>query len=220
MKLYYDPISTASRPVVMFAADHDLDLELETVELATGQHLGELYRRINPNGLVPYLVDEGFAMGEASAILKYLAETTDSPTYPRDIRARARVNEAMDWFNTHFHRDFCTFVVYMRVLAPDHLPEPAALDGLLRYGNAHAPRWLEVLDRHMIGERRFVCGDEVTLADYLGSAYVTLGELVDYDFSPYPNIGRWLAAMKARPCWAVANTGFEGWRAAIRMRAA
>src|SRR5688500_11017453 len=136
MKLYYDPISTACRPVMMFAADHGLGLDLELVDLMSGQNRSATYAAINPNQLVPWLVDGDLAIGEVSAILKYLADRTDSAAYPRDLRQRARINAAMDWFNTQFHRDFCDFVVYPQVLPPDHLPDADCLPGLMRFGRS------------------------------------------------------------------------------------
>src|SRR3712207_8882636 len=45
----------------------------------------------------------------------------------------------------------------------------------------------------------FVCGAGPTLADYLGAAYVTTGELIGFDFARWPNIERWLACMAWRP---------------------
>jgi glutathione S-transferase len=48
----------------------------------------------------------------------------------------------------------------------------------------------------------------VTIADYFGAAMLTLGEVIHLDYSAYPNIRRWLAAMKARPGWQRANEGF------------
>jgi glutathione S-transferase len=221
MKLYYDPVSTSCRPILMFAAEHDLKLDLELVELASGQTHEPAFRAVNPNGLLPYFVDGDLAIGEGSAILKYLAEKVASPSYPTEIRARARVNAAMDWFNTQFHREFCFLAVYLQVL-------PAVLFGaaaearpaFVRHSLDRSAHWLGVLDRHMIGARPFVCGTEITLADYLGAAYVTLGELVDFDFAPYANVRRWLATMKARLAWGEANAAFNGWCAALRAQAA
>jgi glutathione S-transferase len=210
MKLYYDPMSTTCRPITLFLLDEGVTVEHEVVELFAGQHRTEAYAAINPNQIVPYLVDGDFGLGEASTILKYLAEKTGSAAYPEGLRERARVNEAMDWFNTQLHRDLCTFLVYPQVLPPAHLP-PVELGGLTAFGLKGSQRWLDVLDRHMIGERDFVCGDQISLADYLGVAHVTLAELIGFDFSPWPNVVRWIAKMKARPGWAAANAGFNGW---------
>ncbi|MGZ3273772.1 MAG: glutathione S-transferase family protein [Caulobacteraceae bacterium] len=218
MKLYYDPMSTTCRPVTLFLLDQDIPVEHEVVELFAGQHHTPEYTRVNPNQIVPFLVDGDFGLGESSAILKYVAEKIGSPTYPAELKARARVNEAMDWFNTQLHRDLCIFLVYPQVLPPGHLPE-VDVGGLAAFGLAGTRRWLDVLDRHMIGENAYVCGDAITLADYLGVAHVTLAELIGFDFSPWPNVARWIATMKARPGWAAANAGFNGWIAS-RLQAA
>ena len=76
MKLYYHPVSTTSRPIMLFAAEAGIDLEYQVVDLMTGEHMGDAYAAINPNKQVPVLEDGNFRMTESSAILKYLAEKT------------------------------------------------------------------------------------------------------------------------------------------------
>lgn len=218
MKLYCDPVSTTSRPVMLFIAEHGLDVEFVHVDLMTGAHLDPDYLAINPNGLVPYLVDGDFGLGESSAILKYLAEKIGSPAYPAELKARARVNEALDWFNTQFHEYFCLFACYPRMGVP-HGVEPTLAQAMLAYGAAHAGRWLSILDREMLGERPYVCGREISLADYLGASFAMLGELGDFDLSPYPNVQAWLARMQARPHWATTYAAFHGMIAGLRGQA-
>ena len=41
------------------------------------------------------------------------------------------------------------------------------------------------------------------------ACYVTLGELIGFDLTPWPRVQRWIAAMKARPSWDAANGGFH-----------
>src|SRR5690606_15872076 len=119
MKLYMNPASNTSRPVILFIEENNLPVELEDVDLMTGAHLQEPYISINPNGLVPVLVDGDFTLTESSTILKYLADKYDIPTYPKDLKARAKVNELMDWFNTGFYRDYAYGVVYPQIF-PHH----------------------------------------------------------------------------------------------------
>lgn len=218
MKLYYDPQSTTCRAVMTFVADEAIDLDLQMISLMAGEHFSPEYLAVNPNGLVPFLVDGPLAIGECSAILKYLAETAGSPAYPETLVERTRVNAAMDWFNTHFHRDFCDFHVYPQILPADHLPA-GDLGPMIAYGEAASGRWLAVLDRQLEG-RSFVCGQEISLADYMGAAFLTLGELVGFDLAPWPNVARWIRTMKARPGWAPANAAFNGWLTALRSEAA
>jgi glutathione S-transferase len=215
MKLYCDPISTTSRPVMLFIAEHELDVECVHVDLMSGGNLDPAYLAINPNGIVPFLVDDDFRLGESSAILKYLADKVGSPAYPTELRARAKVNEALDWLNTQLHEYFCLFTVYPNFGIPHGL-DPAIAQGLIAFGEEHAPRWLKVLDEHMLGRRNFICGDQITLADYLGSSFVVLGEGAAFDLSPYPNIERWVARMKARPQWDKTYAGFYGFLSALR----
>ena len=64
MKLYCQPTSTSSRPVLMFAAEHHLPLKVEPVDLYSGAHLTEAFARLNPNRAVPVLVDEDLVLPE------------------------------------------------------------------------------------------------------------------------------------------------------------
>ncbi|MES2340639.1 MAG: glutathione S-transferase family protein [Pseudomonadota bacterium] len=214
MKLYCDPISTTSRPVMLFAAEAGIPLERVHVDLMTQANREAAYLAVNPNGVVPFLADGDFALGESSAILKYLADKVGSPAYPTELKARARVNEALDWFATNFHEYFCLFTVYPNFGIP-HGVDPDLAQAMVAFGTEHAPRWLTVLDRHMLGDRPFVCGGEISLADYLGSAFVTLGEASSFDFSPYPNIQAWIARMKALPSWDATYAGFNGFVSAL-----
>ncbi|HEY9218465.1 MAG TPA: glutathione S-transferase family protein [Phenylobacterium sp.] len=215
MKLYCDPISTTSRPVMMFIAEAGLPVELVHVDLMNGANFAPDYLAINPNGCVPYLVDGDFRLGESAAILKYLAESTGSPAYPAELRARAKVDEALAWFYTNFHEVYCAMAVYPNFGIPHGL-DPAVGQGLIAYGEQHAHRWLAVLDRHMLAGRPFVCGEQITLADYAGAAFVTLGEAAAFDLSAYSNITAWVARLKARPQWGAVYAGFNGMVSAIQ----
>ena len=198
MKLYCDPISTTSRPVMMFVHELGLDVEIVNVDLMSGGNQAPEYLALNPNGIVPFLVDGDLRLGESMAILKYLARKAGSDAYPSDPRAQAKVDEALSWFSTQFHEYFCLFVCYPHMGVPHGAP-PELMQAMLAFGGEHAPRWLKVLDGHMLAGQPYVCGDEITIADLLGLAFVLLGDLPEYDFSPYPNIQAWIARLKARP---------------------
>ena len=215
MKLYYHPASTTCRGIMLFAAEHDLELDFELVDLFAGAQLSPAFAAVNPNCAVPVLDDDGFRLTECSAILKYLADLTGSPSYPQTLQARARVNEAMDWFNTGLSHDLCYGAAYPQLLAHHRREDPAAQAETVRRGYERGAARLRVLDT-LLGRHggSFVCGKEISLADYLGSAYVTLAELIAFDFGPYPNVRRWLAAMRARPHWDEVNAAFHGWRSA------
>lgn len=216
MKLHHHPASTTSRAVMLFAAESGIAYEPVVVDLFTGEHLGEPYAALNPNRQVPVLEDGAFRLTECSAILKYLAERTGSPAYPADLKQRARINERMDWFNTQFCRDFAYGFVYPQIF-PTHKRPNAHAQGLtLGWHREKARQWLEVLDRHIIGpDQAYVCGNAITLADYLGAPLVALGEVARVDFGPYPNVRRWMAAMKSLRSWPAVFAAIDGYAASL-----
>ena len=211
MKLYYHPVSTVSRPIVLFAADNAIPLDFQVVDLMTGEHMHDKYAAINPSRLVPVLEDGDFRLTESSAILKYLAEKFDSPAYPKDLQKRARVNEMMDWLNTGFYRDFGYGLVYPQIFPHHHRRSDEAQAGAVEWGKEKSKFWLHVLDERLLGAgKKYLCGDEITIADYLGAGMVSLMEAINCNLGAYPNLARWYNTMKARPNWAKANEVFYG----------
>lgn len=202
MKLYYHPASTTSRPLVMFIEDNAIPAELQVVDLFSGEHLKQPYAQINPNCLVPVLEDGDFRLTESSAILKYLADTIDSPAYPKDLRQRARVNEMMDWINTQLNRELAYGVVYAQVFPSHRRPSEESQRVTVAWSQERAKRWLGVLDQELLGaDKVYLCGSRITIADYYGASFVHLAEVIGSDLSAYPNVKRWLDRMKARPTW-------------------
>jgi glutathione S-transferase len=194
---------------MLFAADSGLDIDFKLVDLFTGEHLKEAYAAINPNRQVPVLEDGDFRLTESSAILKYLADKAGSPAYPSDLRKRARVNEMMDWLNTGLYRDLGYGLIYPQVLPNHRRPDDKVQAGTLAWGRDKARGWLKILDESLLGPRNaYLCGDQITIADYLGAPMLQVGEVIRIDYSAYRNINRWLGNMKTRPSWAKVNEGF------------
>ena len=215
MKLYYQPASTASRPVLLFAAESGIDLDLKLVDIFKGEHLQPAYRALNPNALVPMLEDGDFRLTESSAILKYLADKIDSPLYPKGLQQRARVNERMDWFNTQLSRDYCFGLVFAQLLPHHKRRSDEAQAGAVQWGQERSKLWLQVLNDHSLGPgHNYVCGDAISIADYFGAGLLTLGEVIGCDFTAYPYVQGWLARIKALKSWKSVNATLDGVTAA------
>lgn len=214
MKLYMHPVSTVCRPIRLLAAEYNLPLEEETVDLAKGAHHSQAYAALNPNRAVPTLVDGDLTLTEGSAILKYLAEKYDLPVYPRnDIKQRARINAAMDWLNTGFYRDFGYNFVYPQIFPHHKRRSDEAHQATLEWGREQSKKWLGLLNDHWIGGKNYIVGDSITIADYFGSGLATIGELIGCELNAYPNICRWLSNMKKLKHWNEVNQVFEGFAA-------
>jgi glutathione S-transferase len=217
MKLYFHPVSTTSRTIMLFASEANIPLEYQVVDLMTGEHMQPAYLAINPNGLVPVLEDGDFRLTESSAILKYLADSVKSPAYPTTLRERARVNEAMDWINSNLYRDLGYGVAYPQLFPHHHRGDDALQAGTLAWAQGKTRAWLSTLDQSMIGPNKpFLCGQTPTIADYFGAPILTLGDLLRADFSQYPNLRRWLSNMKALPSWSKVNEAFDGFAHAVK----
>jgi glutathione S-transferase len=217
MKLYMHPVSMTSRPVRLFIAENKIDCDEEVVDLMKGAHHQEPYASLNPNRLVPMLIDGDLKLTESSAILKYLADKIGSPAYPKDLKQRAKVNEMMDWINTNFYRDWGYGLAYPQLFPHHKRRSDEAQAGAIEWGRNNSQNWLKLLNDHWIGpHKQYLCGDAITIADYFGAGIVTLGELIGCDFSPYPNAQRWLANIKKLPSWDKVNEHFYGLREAIK----
>jgi glutathione S-transferase len=217
MKLYMHPVSMTSRPVRLFIAENGLEVDEQVVDLMIGEHYQEPFATLNPNRLVPVLEDGDLRLTESSAILKYLADKIDSPLYPKDLRARAKVNEMMDWFNTNFYRDFGYGLAYPQ-LFPHHKRADAAMQqATVEWGRERAAIWLQVLNDHWLGDGRpYLTGDKITIADYFGVCLLTLGEVLGCDFAAYPNVARWVGRMKQLPSWPEVNEALYGFAEAVK----
>ena len=217
MKIYYHPASTTSRPVMLFAAENGIDADFELVDLFTGEHFKQPFEAINPNHLVPVLEDDGFRLTESSAILKYLADKIESPAYPKDLRQRARVNERMDWINTQVCRDFAYGYVYPQIFPMHKRPSAEVQAATLAWSRERAVGWMKVLDEHLIGPKNaYLCGNQMTIADYFGASFVTLVEVVRSDYAAYPNVQRWLGNMKRLKHWNRVNEAIDGFAASLK----
>jgi len=216
MKLYMHPVSMTSRPVRLYIAEKKIPCEEQLVDLMVGEHLKEPYSSLNPNKLVPVLEDDGLRLTESSAILKYLAEKNNLPEYPKDLKARAKVNELMDWFNTNFYRDFGYGMAYPQIFAHHKRPTDDVQSATIAWGSERARNWLGVLDKHWIGPNNYVCGKDITIADYFGVCLVTLGEILRVDYKPFPNVQRWIGNMKKLESWARINEQLYAFANAVK----
>lgn len=137
--------------------------------------------------------------------------------YPRDLRERAKVDEAIEWFYSNFYKDFGYGLVYPQLFPHHKRPDENLQAGTIAWGRDKARHWLNILDTDMIGsKKKFLCGNKVTIADYVGAELVTLGELIHCKFQDYPNVRRWIGNMKALDSWPEVHQVFDGYAASLR----
>lgn len=198
MKLHIVPGSPNSRKVE--AVIHHLGLRIDIVEhdLFAGDLRKPDYLGLNPNARVPTLEDGSFVLWESNSINQYLADKAgDERLFPRDPKGRADVARWQFWELVHFNRPFGTLAFETvakarRGLAPDTAAVSLAQADLAR----NAP----VLDAHMAG-RRYLLGEQVTLADYSMVMLESYRTLVPFDWSPYGQLNAYLDRMSRLEPW-------------------
>ena len=119
------------------------------------------YLALNPNGLVPTIVeDDGFSVWESNAIIRYLAKRYGAPGfYPEDARRAAIGEQWMDWQLNSLNDAFTPMFHGLVREAPERRNAES-----IEKSRANTQRHLAMLDRHLQGSR-FVAGDAFTVAD-------------------------------------------------------
>jgi glutathione S-transferase len=217
MKLYYHPASTTSRIVMLCAAEENVALEYQVVDLFTGEHMKPPYSAKNPSCLVPMIEDGDFRLTECATIIRYLVDQAGGASYPKETRMRAKVNEMIDWFNTNLYRDFAYGLVYPQTFPTHKRRSDEAQAATLEWGKEKSKGWLKILDENLIGPKKaYLMGDAITVADYLGGEMIGLGDLIRCNFSAYPNVERWMRNMKALKSWPKVNEVFYGFAGSLK----
>jgi len=216
MKLHFHPASTASRPVVLFCAEEKIAYEPVIVDILKGAHYEEPFVTLNPSKMVPVLEDGDLVLTESSAILKYVAEKAGSAAYPKDLKQRARVNERMDWFNTQQYREWGYHLIYPQVFPHHKRPSDESQKATVEWGRDKSEQWLQILNDHVLGKSKYLCGDSITIADYFGAEILSAGDLIGVSFKRFPNVDRWNAAMRALPSWKKVHETIDGFAASLK----
>jgi glutathione S-transferase len=199
MRLYHHPQSVNARRAVMTAIHLDAKVDLVFVDLAKGAQRDAAYLRLNPNGKVPVLDDDGFVLWESHAIMQYLADKTPEQTlYPTDIQTRADVNRWLFWSAHHFTPAVSVLnwenMVKKIIGAGD--PDPMAV----KRGEALVTDCAAILDAHLAG-KRWVLGEQFTLADYALAAPLMAAVPAKLPVTGFANLTQWFGRVRALDAW-------------------
>lgn len=199
MQLYYHPVSTCSRRVLMTAHHLGTKLDLVLVDLARGEHNSPEFLKLNPNHRVPVLEHDGFVLWESYAIMQYLADSTPKQTlYPIDPRARADVNRWLFWCGQDFMpgAGILNWENSIKAMIGIGPADPAEVARGERIISDAATR----LDDHL-ARTEWICNSGLSLADFAIAA-----PLADQDRAKFPvtelvNLQRWLKQVRSLDVW-------------------
>ncbi|XP_019724995.1 glutathione S-transferase theta-1a [Hippocampus comes] len=202
MELYLDLRSQPCRSVFMFAKLNAIPFDFKLVDLAKGEQYGEEFGKISPVRKVPVMKDGDFVLTESVAILQYLAEKHASRLpdhwYPADLRQRARVNEYLSWqqMNLRAHGS----KVFLLKVGRRHYPFNTSLSTSALYVRVFVEelsQTVDVLDKYFLGEKLFLCGASISLADLVAVAEIMQPVSSGVDvFSGRPKLSAWCERVK------------------------
>lgn len=221
LHLYHGAISNCSMRVRITLIEKGLDWESHHLDLKKKENISDDYFGINPNGLVPTLVDNGVVHIESNDIIDYLDETYADPPL------RAADNDAMmEWLHlaAAIHVPACKPYVYaykmgkqlkktaaeqekydalqkneeLKSFHAKHAGDKSFSTSDLDKAKAILGACFAKLEMTLEG-RTWIIGDQYTLADI---SWIPLHFVLDgcgYPFEKFPNISRWAASFREKP---------------------
>lgn len=166
-----------------------LEYKVHPVSLADDDQKHPDYLQLNPNGRIPTLVDNGFAIFESGAILIYLAEKTGH-LMPSDVKGRSEVIQWVMFQMGGIGPMMGQANVFFRALE-EKIPTAIA-----RYQN-ESRRLFKVLDTRL-ENRQWLTGD-FSMADIANWCWVRLFFWSGISLEGLDNLTRWMSEMEARP---------------------
>ena len=195
IKLYGIPISNNVNKVRYCLNSLAVEYELIPLNPMQGETQTESFLKINPIGKIPALEDNGFAIFESNAIIKYLAAKYNSALYPQDLKQRAIVDEWIDFVSIHIGNGI-TRVMFNRLMAP--MLGKEVDQNSLQTGLEFLAKYLPICD-HQLAKNKYLTGANFTLADINLLAVIDPCELIQVPLTSYPNLTKWRNNLKSQP---------------------
>ena len=192
MLTFYDaPVSGNTYKVRLLLKQLAIPHEAVRLDIMGGGVRTPEYRRINPFGRVPFIVEDGFGLAESNAILLYLAR--GSALLPADARSQALVQQWM-----FFEQNQVEMAIGLpRVWKKAGIEQPEAV---WEHYKPRAVASLKVLERHL-AQRKWFVGEAYSVADIALFAYTHLAPEAGHDLAKVPAVSAWLQRVREQPGW-------------------
>ncbi|MEE4271257.1 MAG: glutathione S-transferase family protein [Thermoanaerobaculales bacterium] len=204
MDYYYHPMSPNCRKVSALLEILGVEANYKFVDLAKGKHATPTYLAINPNGMVPALLDGKKTVLESNCILIHLAEKTGSELWSE--AKRLEILQWMFWEQSHFM--YATGILFFQKLLKPLLgkeTDEVRVDEAMAKFRRHA----QALDDHL-KERDWLVGDAMSLADLAVAANLTYAEATGMPMDEFPNVQRWYGTIEELDAWKATHPALAG----------
>jgi glutathione S-transferase len=192
--------TSRSRAVRSLWAAEEFGVAYEHVPTAVTEARSSEYLKVNPNGHIPAIDDNGVVLCESMAINLYLAEKSGKPPlWPASIADRGRAFQWSFWGMLECESHIIA-IFLNRFMRPEGERDEKAVAAA--YEALKKP--LKVLDEHLKG-RQYLLGSEFTVADLNVAGVLMLAPMAQVDLAPTANARAWLDRCLARPALAKAR---------------
>ena len=179
--------TSRSRSARSLWALEELGVPYEHLPMPTTEAKSAAHLKLNPNGHVPVLEDDGAVVWESMAINLYLAEKYGKNSlWPSDPAARADIYKWSFFAMTEVEPQLVTLLVNRVMAPPDQRNEKAAAAAVEAL---KAP--LNALEETLKG-REYLLGKNFTIADLNVAAVMSWIPMMKLDISSTPNVQAWL----------------------------
>lgn len=182
------------RKVVLAAQELGIAFERIDAGLSFGVVKTPEYLAKNPNALVPLVEDDRVQLWESNVIVRYLcARYSPDTLYPLALARRFDAERWMDWQQTTLNpAGRGAFMQWIRT------PEARRDPQVIAQSVAATEGLLAMLDDHL-ANRRFMTGDELTMADIPIACEIHRWVKLPQPRTARPHLDRWYEAMRVRP---------------------
>jgi len=192
------------RKVLWTCEELNLDIQREDWGAGFTSTDSEHFLALNPNGLVPVLIDDDFVLWESNTIIRYLAvEYGDGAIYPANPRTRARIDQWIDWQASDLNRSWSYAFMALVRLSSAHSDPMATAASLKEW-----TRYMAVLEGQLTKTGAFVAGADFTLADIPIGLSLNRWYATPFVHPQFPSVSRYFETLKTRP--AFLRHGFNG----------
>lgn len=197
LKLYG---TSKSRSARCLWALEELGLKYEQIPVEVAKAKSPEHLRLNPNGHVPVLDDDGQIFWESMAINLYLAgKYGKPPLWPASHEDRGHAVQWSFWGMTEAEPHLITILRNRMLLPPEQRNEQAAVDAAAAMKGP-----LAVLDGALKG-REYLLGKDFTIADLNLSAIMSFALFAKLDLSAAPAAGAWMQKCLGRDAFKKAR---------------
>jgi glutathione S-transferase len=183
------PSSSNTQKVIWLLAELGVQFTREDYGGKFGRLSTPEYLALNPNGVIPTLIEADFVLWESNSICRYLANRHGATSlYPSAPRDRALCERWMDWQLSTLSPGLAP--LYIALIRKPSGEQPAALRDRAR--NA-----LSILDAALAGQR-FLQGDHLTLADICNGIWTHRWFALQGNDGGLENLSAWYARLSER----------------------